>query len=103
MDPHWFKHAKQIVINTIGLDQDALHIYIGLSVLLAAGWVLRRPLGSLLPLIMVLAVALAGECYDLRFYLDTQRRLMWQESLHDVLNTLFWPLVLVLLARRRLL
>ncbi len=99
MDPRWFKHAKQVVIEGTGLNQDALHVYVGLLLLLGVGWALRRPLGAGLPLFVVLAVALAGESYDLRFDLYTLGHWQWSDSLHDVLNTMFWPTTLVVLAR----
>ena len=83
------------------LAQDALHVYVGLLVLVGACMLLRRPLGSLLPLLLVLAAALAGEALDMRIELAKAGQWNWRESVHDVLNTMFWPVLLALLARLR--
>ena len=94
-----FQLLKLQLVSFAGLAKDALHVYVGLAVFLLAAWLLRRPLRSLVPLGVVVAVALAGEAWDL---LDTARagqRLAWWRSWHDVWNTAFWPAVLFLLAR----
>ncbi|HSW14055.1 MAG TPA: hypothetical protein VLI06_14515 [Solimonas sp.] len=91
---------KLIIISVTGLSRDALHIYVGLGVLLLAAFALRRPLRSALPWLITLAVALAVEWVDLRNDLATLGHLRWDESLHDIVNTMFWPTVLSLLARR---
>lgn len=94
-----FQLLKLQLVSLAGLAKDALHIYVGLAVFLLAAWLLRRPLRSFVPLGAVIAVALAGEAWDL---LDTARagqRLSWWRSWHDVWNTAFWPAVLFLLAR----
>jgi hypothetical protein len=79
-----------------------MHIYIGLSVLLL--WVLfrRRSLGLLKNLIPVLIVAILMEGFDLRDDYASFGHFRWSASLHDILNTLFWPALLILLFRFRL-
>lgn len=94
-----FQSAKLELVAALGLGKDALHIYVGLAVFLLAAALTRRPLKSLVPISLVLAVAAAGEIWDL---LDTARAgksLWWRGSWHDLWNTLFWPFVLFLLAR----
>jgi hypothetical protein len=94
-----FQQAKLELVALLGLGKDALHIYVGLAVFLLAAWLLRRPLKSVVPIGAVLAVAAAGEAWDL---IDTARAgetLWWKGSWHDVWNTAFWPAVLFLLAR----
>lgn len=101
MDPQWVKDAKQFAMDLTGLSQDALHIYVGLLVLLGVCALLRRPLGSWLPWVAVLVVALVGESFDLRFDLARNGHWRWQESVHDLLNTMFWPTLLTVLAKLR--
>jgi hypothetical protein len=86
----------------LDLTKDAMHIYIGLSVLLL--WVLfrRRSLGLLKNLIPVLIVAILMEGFDLRDDYASFGHFRWSASLHDILNTLFWPALLILLFRFRL-
>jgi len=94
-----FQQAKMALVELLGLPKDALHIYVGLALFLAAAALLRRPLGSLVPISAVLAAALAGEAWDL---IDTHAagaRAHWDRNWHDIWNTCFWPAILFLLAR----
>jgi hypothetical protein len=95
-----FQNFKLWLVHLAGLPKDALHIYVGLAVFLGAAALSRRPLGHWLPLGAVLLAALTGEAWDLTDDLRYATRLFWGASWHDVWNTLFWPLVLFLLARR---
>lgn len=92
---------KAAVVAATGLSRDALHIYVGLGVYLLTLAVSRRPLRSLLPWLLVLGVAVAGECVDRHDDLLTIGHWRRMESLHDLVNTAFWPTVLMLLARVR--
>ena len=94
-----YQMFKYAVVWATGLAMDALHVYVGLAVLLAAAAVLRRPLGSWLPWLAVLAAACAGELLDIRDDLRILGFWEWQASVHDIWNTLFWPSVFTLLAR----
>lgn len=94
-----FQQAKMALVELLGLPKDALHIYVGLAVFLAAAALLRRPLGSFVPIAAVLAAALAGEAWDV---IDTHAagaRPHWDGNWHDIWNTCFWPAILFLLAR----
>lgn len=91
--------AKLIIIQASGLSKDALHVYVGLAVFLVAAALLRKPLRSIVPWLLVLIVASMGELLDMRDDIVSFGYWRWGASLHDVLNTLFWPTVLFLLAR----
>jgi hypothetical protein len=94
-----FQRAKIFFIHLTGLPRDALHIYVGLAVMLGVALLSGRSLRDPRPIAAVLLVALAGEIWDL---LDTSRAgkaLVFGKSWHDLWNTLFWPAVLFLLAR----
>ncbi len=94
-----FHSMKHEIVQFASLSKDALHIHVGLAVFLLAAAVARKGLRSVFPLIAVLAVALLGELLDARD--DFRKFGHWRfgASLHDFVNTVFWPLTLWLLAR----
>lgn len=94
----WFE-IKLYLIDATGVSRDALHAHFGLAVMLATALLLRRPLGSPLPWLAALAVALANEFYDLRYETWPERDLQWQAARHDLLNTMLQPTLLMLAAR----
>jgi hypothetical protein len=94
MEPTITQAIKQAIVLTIGLSRDALHIYVGLAVLLVMALVLRKKLSSLIPLSFVFLVAIMGEIVDMRDDLLTIGHWRLGASLHDVVNTVFWPSVL---------
>ena len=94
-----FQAWKTWVVVLTGLPKDALHIYVGLIVFLAAAALLRRSLGDWRPLAAVLLVALAGEAWDMADSRRAREPLEWARGWHDLWNTMFWPLVLHALAR----
>jgi hypothetical protein len=55
MEPSAVQAIKMAIVGASGLSKDALHIYVGLAVALAACTVLRRPLGSWTPVLAALA------------------------------------------------
>jgi hypothetical protein len=94
-----FQQAKIALSQLLGLPKDALHIYVGLAIFLAAAALLRRPLGSRVPIAAVVAAALIGEAWDLLETRASGARPHWDRNWHDVWNTCFWPAILFLLAR----
>ena len=94
-----FQQAKIALSQLLGLPKDALHIYVGLAVFLAAAALLKRPLGSRLPILAVLLVALAGEVWDVIDTINARETVHWWRNWHDVWNTMLWPAILFLLAR----
>lgn len=91
--------AKLLLMGFTSLDKDALHIYVGLGVYLAATLLSRRPLGDLRPLVAVAVVALLGETWDLVDNVRTSVPMQWAGHWHDIWNTLFWPAGLTALGR----
>ena len=83
------------------LEKDALHIYAALVVQLVAARLSNRSLGHLLPWKIVLGFELVNEVSDI--VRGGEPRLMpWQvvSAVHDILNTMALPTVLLLLCRR---
>ncbi|GAB3257627.1 hypothetical protein [Chitinimonas naiadis] len=85
---------KLAIVSATGLSKDALHIYVGLIVFLVTARLRRTSASLLLPWFMVLGVALLGEALDMRDDLASLGHWRWDASLHDIINTLFWPSVL---------
>ena len=91
--------GKLVVLELVGLGKDALHVYVGLGVMLIVAAVFRLSLRDPRPLGAVLLAALAGELWDV---IDTARAGLspvWSANGKDVWNTMFWPTVLFALAR----
>ena len=99
MEMSTVQSIKLAVEEAAKLSRDALHIYVGLAVFLAVAAISRRSLRSIVPWLVVLVVTVAGELGDMIDDLSSLGYWQWEASLHDVLNTLFWPTVLWLLAR----
>jgi hypothetical protein len=94
----WY-HFKQWLELSLGLDMDALHIYAGVLVQLAAALLLRRSLASPWPWLIALIAVAANEYYDLAYEVWPQREMQFAEGLKDGWNTMLMPTLLMLLAR----
>jgi hypothetical protein len=95
VDAALVQSLKLAVVEATGLSKDALHVHVGLLVFLGTALIGRRPLQSATPWMAVLLVALLGEAIDLRSDLAETGHLRWGASVHDLINTLFWPTVLL--------
>lgn len=88
-------------MNVLPLSKDAVHIYIGMIVFLAAVVLWKRGQIFWRCLIPVLLVAAGMEAFDLVDDWRSFGYLRWNASLHDFVNTSFWPVVIVLLVKLR--
>lgn len=91
--------AKVWLTETLPFSHDDYHLVLGVLMTLGLGWVLRRPLGSWLPLLIVLALELTNEALDFtRYYVDSYP---WGPGpmLSDIALTMLPPLAIVLAAR----
>ncbi len=93
------QEAKLAIVGLSHLGKDALHIYVGLGVFLGSALVFGWSLKSWRPWLLVLVAALCGEIWDLRDTIVDGATIRFGANLKDVLNTLFWPTVLLVLAR----
>jgi cell shape-determining protein MreD len=91
--------AKRAAIEATSLSTDALHISLGLGVMLLAAIVLRKSLRDWQPLAAVLLAALAGEIWALIDGFAHGGSPKWEVNWKDVVTTVFWPAVLFGLAR----
>ena len=94
-----FQDAKLLLVEATNLSKDALHIYVGLGVMLLAAILLRRSLKDWRPLAAAALAAVAGEVWDVIDTLSHGGTPRWSLNWKDVWNTLFWPTVLFVLAR----
>lgn len=94
-----FQLVKLWLVENVGLAKDALHIYLGLILYFGSALLFRWPLRSWKPFAIVLLAALAGEVWDIADTRRVGREVIWWRNWHDIWNTCFWPLAMLLLAR----
>lgn len=94
-----FQSMKHEIVQFASLSKDALHIYVGMGIFLLGSALAQKGLKSAFPIVAVITLGVLGELLDARddFRIHGHWRLM--ASLHDLVNTVFWPLMLWLLAR----
>lgn len=101
METSTFQAAKLAIVGATGLSKDALHIHVGLAVYLAGRFVFRKRPRAHAPVLLALLAACVGEVLDMRDDTLSLGHWRWGASLHDVINTVWWPVVLHLLTSRR--
>ena len=82
------------------LEKKALHIYAALLIQVVAAKLSRRSLGHALPWLWVLVLQLINEVIDLGRGMEPVLR-PWQvvSGVHDIINTMVLPTVLLVLVR----
>ena len=80
-----------------GASDSLLHVHAGMAVLLLARVVTRKSLATPVPFLIVCAAELGNEILD-RLGQGSWR---WADTGLDVVNTLFWPFVLMVGLRVR--
>ena len=94
-----FEARKVSLVTATGLDKDALHIYVGMTVFLAVRLAWRWRGGWLTAWLGVLAIACGGEWLDLTAEANHSAIQPDAAHWHDIWNTMFWPTVLLLVGR----
>ena len=94
-----YQSAKLFLVEATNLSKDALHIYVGLGVMLLVVILFKKSLSDWRPLAAVAVASVAGELWDLVDTFMHRQTLRWDASWKDVWNTLFWPTILFGLAR----
>ncbi|WOK37135.1 hypothetical protein [Sphingomonas sp. C3-2] len=92
-----YAQFKTSTAQWIGITNAECHIHAGLLIYLASSVILRKPLRSPVPLLIVIAAEAANEYFD-RLSTGSWR---WDDTVHDILFTLLWPAILFTLARLR--
>lgn len=93
--------GKVFIEYTLRIEHGALHVIVGMLLWLALGLVLRRPVTSWLPWLLVFAVILWNEVVDLWTEVWPTPAQQYGEGMKDLLLTMFVPTVLMLAARSR--
>jgi cell shape-determining protein MreD len=91
--------AKLLAIEATSLGRDALHVYVGMAVLLLVAIVWKKPLSDWRPIAAVALASVAGEVWDVIDTWSHGRTPKWNANWKDIWNTMLWPGVLFLLAR----
>lgn len=98
MIPQTYSTAKQGLAQVLGATEDLLHLHAGLIIFFSAALLFRRRMRSRVPIALVYFFALGNELVD--WLLPESSATRWEPAL-DIINTVFWPTLLFLLARRR--
>jgi hypothetical protein len=93
-----YSSAKTSLGAMLGASEDLLHVHAGLLIFFAAALLFRRRMRSRIPVGLVWLFALANELFDAFAPMPSPSK--WEVAA-DVVNTVFWPTLLFLLARRR--
>jgi hypothetical protein len=93
----FYAAIKDAIGNDTGLGNTILHIHGGMLLLLIARLISGRSIGTFRPFAAVLVLELLNECID-RINHGSWR---WDDTMIDLVNTLFWPFVLSLAVRLR--
>jgi hypothetical protein len=93
-----FFDLKQLIGTYTGLERDALHIHAALFLYFAAAIVLRDR-RSIVPWLIVLAVELANEAYDLTHNWPDDPDWAISSAAKDLWNTMLWPTMFLLVGR----
>ena len=91
--------GKIAVMELTSLGKDALHVYVGLAVMLAVAILLKRSLSDWRPIVAVAFASIAGELWDLVDTFSHGGTPRWSGNWKDIWNTMFWPLIFFVLAR----
>ena len=94
-----FQSAKLLAIEATNLSRDALHVYVGLGVMLLVVIAFKRSLADWRPIAAVALASIAGEAWDVIDTFSHGGTPKWDANWKDIWNTMFWPTVLFCLAR----
>lgn len=94
-----YNDIKTLLSETVGITKDALHVHIGLAIFLGVALVFRRSLASWIPWLALLAFEVANETMDILYWDGTGIGVDVGDSPKDIVNTMFWPTVVFLVAR----
>ena len=90
---------KLAIVEWSGLAQDALHVYVALTVFLGSCLILGWRAWQWKPLLLVFAITLIGEYFDIQDSLNIEGRTYLWGNWHDVWNTMLAPTALFIAAR----
>lgn len=89
--------TKMWLSQITGLSPDALHVHVSVLAMLAAAVLWRRRVDHVLPWVTVLIAEVANEALDLSNPAGGENTI--HASVHDLLNTMFLPTVILICLR----
>lgn len=93
-----FQDIKTYIVSFTGLERDALHIYVGIGVFLITSLLFKNHRYRwFIALFVVIAAASMGEVLDRHDQLIIDKYWYWQGSVHDIVNTCFFPTLFTLI------
>lgn len=93
--------GKLFIEHAVAIDHDALHVIIGTLLWVVFGFLTRRPLSSLRPLLWLFAIILWNETVDLWIEQWPDPGQQYGEGAKDLLITMLVPTILLLAIRLR--
>jgi len=95
MESSAYQSLKLILLSFLPITKDAVHIYIGLIVFFLYIIIARKSIASFVTLIPIAFVSAAMEMLDLRDDWMAFGYMRWEASIHDLINTMLWPTLIV--------
>jgi len=99
MEPSVYQNLKLIILQLLQLSKDAVHIHLGLLVFFMFLLLLRKNPNDLKAIIPVIILACSMEALDLYDDFRSLGYFRWLASIHDIINTTFWPVSIVLISK----
>lgn len=93
------EQLKAQLVSFTGVTRDSLHTQLGLFIFFMVALIFGMRAGSALPILVVLSAALLSEVFDRLRDLSDYGVWDWRESIHDVVNTVFLPAVIVAMVK----
>ena len=90
---------KNLLVDYVGLEKDAVHIHVALLLYILALWLFRQSRRSRFPWLFVFAIQSANEIHDLIYNWPDGPAWALSESAKDMWNTMLWPTVLLVVGR----
>ncbi len=92
--------AKVFLEESVAVSTESLHVVAGVLIQLLAAALLRKPVSSASPWLVVLAIASVNEFMDLSIEQWPRPAMQFGEGVNDLLVTMLLPTVLLITARK---
>lgn len=99
METSLYQNLKLNILSLLDLSKDAIHIHIGLMALFLAVVFWKKGRIQITCMLPVMAIAVLMEALDLRDDVNSLGYMRWSASIHDLINTIFWPFIIICLAK----
>ena len=94
-----WKSSKEFFEKSVTISSDSLHVIGGVVILLGSALLLRKPISSFLPWLVVLVLICINEAIDLQFPQWKVPAMDLGESAKDLILTMALPTLMLVFAR----